>query len=120
MSNAVLHSLSVVIHSPSAISMLASGATLKKDTPVLVSFIQQPQSSKYQISAINFHHRLLFEINIKRDIMRFITAITSVAIVLDSCSAFAPSAVRLTKTKVSTSLRMADGSDEPIMNKYSR
>jgi len=52
--------------------------------------------------------------------MRFITAITSVAIVLDSCSSFAPSAVRLTNTKVSTSLRMADGSDEPIMNKYSR
>lgn len=51
--------------------------------------------------------------------MRFITAITSVAIVVDSCSAFAPSAVRLMKTKVSTSLRMADGSDEPVLNKYS-
>lgn len=56
--------------------------------------------------------------------MRFIIAAVaaSAAIVIDSCSAFAPSArLVVASKKISSSLRMADGDDdEGVMNKYSR
>lgn len=51
--------------------------------------------------------------------MRFIAAIASMAIAMESCRGFAPSAARAGRR---TSLRMADdGAEEgPIMNRYSR
>lgn len=51
-------------------------------------------------------------------IMQLITAVTSLAIAIQPCGAFAPSApARFAQSK--TSLRMADDG-EVVMNKYSR
>ena len=77
-------------------------------------------------TAILSHHKIFFILYLlathsKINTMRFITAIALVEIAIDSCSAFTPSVTtRLAASSKGTSLRMADGDDDGVMNKYSR